>query len=160
MAAKRAPTTAAVRAMRAARISYSEHLFDYETHPGALGAAEAIGVDSHAVVKTLVMATDNGAGVLVLMHGDRKVSTKALARLLGVKRVGPADGNQARRWTGYEFGGTSPFGTRKALPIYAEETIADLPRAYLNAGRRGFLVGLDPREMLVALEAKLVSVAE
>jgi len=146
--------------MRAAGIEYREHLFDYRSHPGAGGAAEAMGVDPHAVVKTLVMATDSGEGLVVLMHGDRKVSTKALARLLGVKRVGPADGDQARRWTGYEFGGTSPFGTRKALPIYAEETIADLPRVFLNAGKRGFLVGLDPKPMLVALEAKLVSVAE
>jgi Cys-tRNA(Pro) deacylase len=112
------------------------------------------------VAKTLVMATDAGEGVLVLIHGDRKVSTKALARLLGVKRVVPATAEQASRWTGYEFGGTSPFGTRRQLPVYAEMTIADLPRAYLNAGRRGFLVGLDPREMLVALEGKLVSVAE
>jgi Cys-tRNA(Pro) deacylase len=160
MAARRASTTPAVRALRAAGIDYREHLFDYETHPGALGAAEAIGVDTHEVVKTLVMVADTGEGVLVLMHGDRKVSTKALARLLGVKRVGPAPADQARRWTGYEFGGTSPLGTRRRLPVYAEETIADLPRAYLNAGRRGFLVELDPRSMLEALDAELVTVAE
>lgn len=151
--------TPAVRAMRDAGLEYSEHLFDYQTHPGALGAAEAIGVDPHEVVKTLVMAIDAGNGVLVLMHGDRKVSTKSLARLLGAKRAGPAPANQARRWTGYEFGGTSPFGTRRRLPVYAEKTIADLPRAYLNAGRRGFLVGLDPKPMLADLEAKLVNVA-
>ncbi len=160
MSAKRAPVTPATRAIRAAGLVYSEHLFDYQTHPGALGAAEAIGVDPHQVVKTLVMSTDAGEGLLVLMHGDRKVSTKSLARLMGAKRVGPADADQARRWTGYTFGGTSPFGTRRRLPVYAEETIAGLPRAYLNAGRRGFLVGLDPRAMLTALEAELVNVAE
>ena len=146
--------------MRAAGLDYSEHLFDYQTHPGALGAAEAIGVDPHQVVKTLVMSTDTGEGLLVLMHGDRKVSAKRLARLVGVKKIVPADADQARRWTGYNFGGTSPFGTRRRLPVYAEESIAALPRAYLNAGRRGFLVGLDPRAMLTALEAELVNVAE
>jgi Cys-tRNA(Pro) deacylase len=121
-------------------------------------SADALGVDEHAVVKTLVMADEAKRPLIVLMHGDREVSTKNLARQAGVKRIDPCAPEAAQRHSGYQIGGTSPFGTRKALPVYLERTILELPRIYINGGRRGFLVGVDPKEVVRVLKPTLVEV--
>lgn len=156
--ASRAPVTQAVRALRAARVEYSEHIFDYERHPGAEGAAEAIGVDPHVTAKTIVFTTDESDGVVVLMHGDLEVSTKKLARVMGVKSVRPATQREADRITGYRFGGTSPLGMRSDPPVYAQETLGDLDTLYVNAGSRGFLIGIDPGTLIELTGAFLVDV--
>lgn len=159
MAAKREPVTPAVRAIRAAGIVHVPHVFDYDRHPGAKGAAEAIGVDLHLTVKTIVFATSDGDGVLALMNGDREVSEKKLARLMDVKYVKPAAADQARKWTGYEFGGTSPFGTRTTLPVFCHEEVAELDRIYINAGSRGFLVEMATSDLLQILQPTVADIA-
>lgn len=157
--ADKAPVTNAVRALRAAGIAYTEHRYEYVEHGGTTVAAQSLGLDHHAVVKTLVMQTEAKAPLIALMHGDRMVSTQKLARALGVKRIDPCDPAMAQRHTGYLVGGTSPFGTRKALPVYVERTILDLPRAWVNGGKRGFLVGVDPRPAFALVAATPVDVA-
>lgn len=159
MSNKRPPVTAAVRALRAAGVAYEAVVYDYRRYPGALGAAEFIGIDPHLTAKTIVFSTDTGNGVVVLMHGDLEVSGKSLARILEVKSVEPATHRQARRWTGYEFGGTSPFGMNHALPVIAQATLAGLERVYVNAGSRGFVVGMDPGDLLKVVGAELAYVA-
>jgi Cys-tRNA(Pro) deacylase len=153
-----APVTAAVRALRAAGVSYTEHLYRYEERGGTKVSARELGVAEHDVVKTLVMQDDTGAPLLVLMHGDLEVSTKQLARTLGRKLVEPCKPDVASRHSGYLVGGTSPFGTRKPLPIYVERTILDLPVIYINGGTRGFLVGLAPADLMRVLNATPVQV--
>lgn len=138
------PVTTAVRALKAAGIPFVPHLYSYEEHGGTAHAASSLGVDEHFVVKTLVMEADGKKPLLVLMHGDREVSTKQLARALGVKRVVPCDPQTAHRHTGYMVGGISPFGTRSTLPIAAEVSLLSLKRIFINGGKRGFLVELDP----------------
>jgi len=138
---------------------YTEHLYAYEEHGGTAVSARELGVPEHAVVKTLVMEDEAKQGLLVLMHGDRKVSTKNLARQIGVKRVEPCTPEAANRNSGYLVGGTSPFGTRKRLPIYVEKSVLSLDRIYVNGGRRGYLVGIAPGELVRLLEAKTVEVA-
>lgn len=155
----REPVTTAIRAIRKAGISYQPFLFDYDRHPGALGAAEALGVDLHQTVKTIVFETSEGKGVMVLMNGDHEVSTKTVARLLGVKSVKPAGADRARKWTGYEFGGTSPFGTREQLRLMAHSEIPDLERIYINAGSRGFLVAMNPAELIRTLQPEVADLA-
>ena len=144
MASKRAPVTPALRVLREAGVSFTEHLFDYHRHPGAEEAAEAIRVDPFATAKTIVFTTDTGAGVVALMHGNLEVSTKKLAREMGVRSVRPATQREADRFTGYQFGGTSPLGMRSDLPVFAQRTLADLETVYVNGGSRGFLIGIDP----------------
>lgn len=141
------PVTRAIRHLRAADVEYEPFTYDYERHEGAEGAAAALGLDPHHTVKTIVFRTSEGAGVIVLMNGDREVSTKSLARLLGVKSVDTASDREARRWTGYEFGGTSPFGTRTKLPVHAHDGIAELDEIYINGGRRGFLVKISTEDL-------------
>ena len=153
------PITPAVRLLREKKIEFEPHLYDYEEHGGTRHSAEELGVDEHAVVKTLVMETDAKKPMIVLMHGDREVSTKNLARHLGVKSVHPCDFAQAQKHTGYLVGGTSPFGTRARMPVYAERTIFDLPKIYINGGKRGFLVSIDPKVLKDALHAEEVEVA-
>jgi Cys-tRNA(Pro) deacylase len=153
------PVTTAVRFLREKRIPFEPCPYDYEEHGGTRRAAECLGVDEHAVVKTLVMETGERAPLIILMHGDREVSTKQLARTLGVKQVAPCEAATASRHTGYMVGGTSPFGTRKSLPVYAESTIFDLPRIYVNGGKKGFLVAIDPRALRESLNPVPVSVA-
>lgn len=153
------PVTAAVRVLRAANISFTNHPYAYEEKGGTAVSARELGVDEHSVVKTLVMEDDRGNPLVVLMHGDRQVSTKALARLLGVKTVAPCTPENARRHSGYLVGGTSPFGTRRSMPVYVEETILSLPKIFINGGQRGYLVGLDPKEAARILGAVPVSVA-
>jgi Cys-tRNA(Pro) deacylase len=153
------PVTSAVRFLRGRRIPFEPYLYQYEEHGGTAYAAGALHVPEHNVVKTLVMETDTRKPLLVLMHGDREVSTKELARTLGVKRVTPCEVAVAQKHTGYTVGGISPFGTRTALPVCVERTILSLPRIYINGGRRGFLVGIDPGDLHRAISFLEVSVA-
>lgn len=148
------PVTPAVRLLREKKIEFEPHLYSYEERGGTRYSAGALKVDEHAVIKTLVMETDERKAIIVLMHGDREVSTKNLARTLKVKSVQPCDPATANKHTGYMVGGTSPFGTRAQLPVYAERTIFDLPKIYINGGKRGFLVSLDPQKLheLLAVE--------
>ena len=139
------PVTQAVRFLREKKIPFEGHLYRYVEHGGTAAAAAALKVPEHAVIKTLVMEDENGQGLIVLMHGDREVSTKDLARFLGVKSIVPSEAGEATRRTGYMVGGTSPFGTRTNLPVYAEATIFAIPRVFINGGKRGFLVSIDSR---------------
>ncbi|AMY10610.1 Cys-tRNA(Pro)/Cys-tRNA(Cys) deacylase YbaK [Luteitalea pratensis] len=152
-------TTAAIRALRAADVSFEEHPYRYEDRGGTRVSARELGVNEHHVVKTLVLQDDQRRLLLMLMHGDREVSLKALARTLGVKHVAPADAAAAQRATGYQFGGTSPFGTRQPLPIYVERSILDLPRIYVNGGARGLLVSVSPDVLTEVLQAHAVDAA-
>ena len=151
MGKDKTPVTAAVRALRAAGVSFSEHCYAYEEKGGTAVSSRELEVDEHAVVKTLVMEDDQKNPLIVLMHGDRQVSTKELARVLGVKTIVPCSPEAALRHSGYQVGGTSPFGTRKTMSVYLEETIFELQKIYINGGKRGFLVGIDPREILKVL---------
>ncbi len=153
------PITTGVRFLRAKKIEFRPHLYAYEEHGGTRLSATVLGVPEHDVIKTLVFETETRKPLLVLMHGDREVSTKELARTVGVKRIEPCDAAAAQRATGYVFGGTSPFGTRTSLPVYAEKSIFSLPRIYINGGKRGFLVELDPVVLKTALNATEVEVA-
>lgn len=153
------PVTPAVRALRAACVAFTPHLYAYEEKGGTAVSARELGVDEHAVIKTLVMETDRRDPLIVLMHGDRQVSTKALARVLGVKTVTPCAPDVASKHTGYLVGGTSPFGTKREMATYMESTIAGLERLYINGGKRGFLVAMDPADLVRALDPVPVSVA-
>ena len=159
MSRDKTPMTPAVRALKEARVPFTEHPYKYVEHGGTASFAREFGVDEHAVIKTLIMEDDAKKTLVVLMHGDREVSTKELARILGVKTVQPCTPETAERHSGYMVGGTSPFGLRKALPIYMEQTILELPRIYINGGKRGFLVGLDPKELARVLKPTPVNVA-
>lgn len=140
-------------------VEYTEHEFEYVEHGGTSHSSEMLGVPEHAVVKTLIMETDRGDPIVVLMHGDRKVSTKELARSAGVKKISPCKPEAATRHSGYLIGGTSPFGTRKDMPVYLERTVLDLPRIYINGGRRGYLLGMPPAVLTTVLSPTLVEVA-
>lgn len=153
------PVTTGVRFLRENNVVFRPHLYTYEEHGGTMLSAAALGVPEHEVIKTLVFETDQRKPLLVLMHGDREVSTKELARVLSVKRVEQCDASSAQRATGYVFGGTSPFGTRTKLPVYAERTIFTLPKIYINGGKRGFLVEIDPAILKSTLHASEVEVA-
>ena len=139
--------TPATAFLKAHKVDYTEHEYDYVEHGGTGVSASSLGVDEHHVVKTLVMQDEDAKPLIVLMHGDRKVSTKNLARQAGRKRIEPCKPDVAQRHSGYQVGGTSPFGTRKKMPIYAERSIMELPKIYINGGRRGFLVGIDPKAL-------------
>ena len=138
------PATTAIRALRAAKADFEPLPYDYVEHGGTRHAAQCLGVDEHLAVKTIVMETDSKKPFIVLMHGDREISTKKMARAIGVKSVAPCSPDTATRHTGYLVGGTSPFGTRKPLPVYAEESLFSLPEIYINGGRRGLLVKISP----------------
>ena len=153
------PITPAVRLLREKKVEFEPHLYDYEEHGGTRHSAELLGIDEHTVVKTLVMETEAKKPLIVLMHGDREVSTKNLARHLGVKSVHPCDFAQAQKHTGYLVGGTSPFGTRKVLPVFVERSILDLETIYINGGRRGLLVSVSPQHAVRVLGATTVDVA-
>ena len=154
-----APKTQATRFLRQHRMAFSTHLYAYEEHGGTKVSARELNVTEHAVVKTLVMEDEGRQPLIVLMHGDRKVSTKELARQIGRKHISPCDPAVAQRHTGYMVGGTSPFGTRKTLPVFMEKTILDLPLIYINGGKRGFLVGVHPHDILQLLQPGIVNVA-
>jgi Cys-tRNA(Pro) deacylase len=153
-----ASATPAVHFLRKHAVSFTEHPYRYEERGGTRVSARALGVVEHAVIKTLVMEDERKQPLIVLMHGDREVSTKQLARDAGRKQITPCEPAVAERHTGYQVGGTSPFGTRKTLPVYMEQSIADLPRVYINGGRRGFLVALSPQEIIRTLSPTLVNV--
>jgi Cys-tRNA(Pro) deacylase len=153
-----APETPATAFLRHHGMAHSNHLYEYEEHGGTQVSSRELNVPEHHVVKTLVMEDENAKPLVVLMHGDRKVSTKELARQAGVKRIAPCKPDVAQRHTGYMVGGTSPFGMKKLLPIYMEKTILDLPLVYINGGKRGFLVGVHPHDLLRVLNPKLVTV--
>lgn len=155
----KAPVTAAVRTLRAAKVPFADRLYAYEEKGGTAVSSRELGVDEHAVVKTLIMEDEAKNPLIVLMHGDRQVSTKELARVLGVKTIAPCTPETAQRHTGYLVGGTSPFGTRRRMPVCLEETILDLPRIYINGGKRGYLVEMDPRDVVKLLDPTLVRVA-
>ena len=140
-------------------VAFTEHPYAYEEKGGTRVSAEKLGVEEHAVVKTLVMEDEAKKPLVVLMHGDRDVSTKNLARQIGKKRVEPCKPEVAERHSGYQVGGTSPFGLRKPLPIFVERSVLALPRIYINGGRRGFLVAIDPQELVRAVQATPVDVA-
>src|SRR5512140_656769 len=141
---KHVSETPATAFLKQCRIAYTEHVYAYEEHGGTAVSARELGVPEHEVVKTLVMEDEAKRAFIVLMHGDRKVSTKYLARQIGVKKVQPCTPEAANRHSGYLVGGTSPFGTRKRLPVYVENSVLDIEKIYINGGRRGFLVGIAP----------------
>jgi Cys-tRNA(Pro) deacylase len=155
----KAPSTPATRLLRERGVAYTEHLYRYEERGGTAVSARELGVDEHAVVKTLVMEDEAGAPLVVLMHGDREVSTKALARQLGRREIRICRPETANRHSGYQVGGTSPLATRKAMPTCLERSILELPRIYVNGGSRGFLVGVVPQDLAALLSPTLVDVA-
>jgi Cys-tRNA(Pro) deacylase len=154
----RFPVTPAITALKEADAEYREHLYAYR-RAGAEVAAEELGVGPSLVVKTFVMEDDRGEPFIVLMHGDREVSTREIARAIGAKSVSPCSLRDAQRHTGYKVGGISPFGTKRELPVYVEESILSLPRLFINAGRRGFVVEMSPSELIRLLKPALVRVA-
>lgn len=154
------PITPAVRFLRTRQVSFEPHQYRYEEHGGTRVGAAALNRPEHTLVKTLVMQTESRDPLLVLMHGDREVSTRQLARLIGARSVEPCDERVATKHTGYIFGGTSPFGTRVQLPVYVERTILDLPRILINGGKRGFLLEIDPKVLPQILPVTLVAVAQ
>jgi Cys-tRNA(Pro) deacylase len=158
MAKEKLPVTPAVRVLKAEEVEFTSHLYAYEEHGGTEVSARELGVDKHTVVKTIVMEDDNRKPLVVLMHGDLQISGKQLARLIGAKSVLPCSPETALKHTGYLVGGTSPFGTRMAMPVYMEETILNLPRMYINGGKRGYLVGIDPKDAVRVLKPVMVKV--
>ncbi|MCW5960522.1 MAG: Cys-tRNA(Pro) deacylase [Pyrinomonadaceae bacterium] len=152
------PTTQAIRFLRQKKVEFEPHLFEYVEKGGTSHSSQSLGIDEHAIIKTLVFETNEKKPLIVLMHGDREVSEKNLARHLKVKSVSPASAEKANKLTGYIFGGTSPFGLKTKMPIYAEKTIFDLDKIYINGGKRGFLVEIDPIDLWDVLDLKEVEV--
>jgi Cys-tRNA(Pro) deacylase len=153
------PVTPAVRLLREKGVEFGPYLYNYMEKGGTKHSAEELGVDEHIVVKTLVMEDDQRKPLIILMHGDKEVSTKNLARTIGARSVQPCKPDVAQKHTGYMVGGTSPFGTRHQMPVYAEKTIFDQPTIYVNGGKRGFLVSIAPQVLKDVLNAQEVSVA-
>lgn len=158
MAKEKAPVTAAVRALRAENVIFSDHLYSYEDKGGTAASSRDLAIDEHVVIKTLVMEDDQRTPLIVLMHGDMQVSTRELARVIGVRQISPCSAEVAQKHSGYLVGGTSPFGVRHPLPVYMEESIAALSKIYINGGKRGYLVGLEPSELIRVLDPLLVTV--
>ena len=154
-----APETPATKFLKLHKIAHSNHLYSYEEHGGTKVSARELNVAEHAVVKTLIFEDEHTKPLIVLMHGDCKVSTKELARQIGCKKVEPCKPEVANRHTGFLVGGTSPFGTKKPMPVYIEKTILDLPLIYINGGKRGYLVGVHPHDILRTLNPKPVEAA-
>jgi len=151
--------TPATQLLRRHGVTFTEHVYEYVEHGGTAESARQLGVDEHAVVKTLVMQDERAQPLIVLMHGDKQVSTKNLARGIGAKSVEPCKPEVAQRHSGYMVGGTSPFGTKKAMPVYVEDTVLALPRICINGGRRGYLIGIEPAVLTTLLAAKPVHCA-
>ena len=154
-----APETQATKFLKAHKVPFSSHPYAYEEHGGTKVSARELNVDEHCVVKTLIFEDEHGKPLIVLMHGDCKVSTKELARQIGCKKVEPCKPEVANRHTGFLVGGTSPFGTKKTMPVFIEKSILDLPLIYINGGRRGYLVGIHPHDILRTLQARPVDAA-
>ena len=151
--------TPATQWLRKQKVHFTEHPYQYVEHGGTAESAKQLGVDEHEVVKTLVMQDENAKPMIVLMHGDCKVSTKALARQIPCKTVTPCEAEVANRHSGYLIGGTSPFATRKVIPVYVQSTILVLPKIYINGGRRGYLIGIDPNVLQSHLQGRAVDCA-
>ncbi len=149
----------AIRVLRAAGVAFEPHLYPWEAKGGTAASAKALAVDEHGVIKTLIFEDERRQPLCILMHGDREVSTKNLARAIGAKTVGPCAPEVADRHSGYQVGGTSPFGLKRQMPIYLQRTIAELPRIYINGGARGFLVEIDPADLIRVLAPVLVDAA-
>lgn len=152
------PMTLAIRELQNHQVEFTGHLFPYEEKGGTAHSSKQLGVPEHNVIKTLIMETEGKEPLVVLMHGDLQVSTKQLAREIGVKTISPCKPEVADRHSGYQVGGTSPFGTKRKMPVYMEKTILDLDRIYINGGKRGFLVSLPPQELIRLLTPTLVQV--
>ena len=152
------PVTSAVRFLRTHQIDFEPYIYVYEEHGGTGQFAQLFGVDEHQVVKTIVLQNEAKKGLVVVMHGDKQISTRNLARDLGMKHIEPADPKQANKWTGYLVGGTTPFGMKTQLPVYVEKSIWDLDKIYINGGKRGFIIGISP-QALRALNPQDVQVA-
>lgn len=159
MAAKHVSETPATRLLRQKGVAFTEHVYDYVEHGGAQEGARQLGLSDQEVVKTLIMQDERASPLIVLMHGDARVSTKNLARQIGCKSVEPCDPEVAERHSGYKVGGTSPFGTRRRMPVYVESSVLELPKIHLNGGRRGYLIGISPTVLLDLLAAKPVQCA-
>ena len=159
MAKDKLPVTQAVRVLREHQVDFSGHLYKYEDKGGTRVSSRELGIDEHACIKTLIMEDDAHQPLIMLMHGDREVATGLLARQIGAKKVTPCDPKTADRHSGYQVGGTSPFGTRHPMPVYLQASVAELPRIWINGGKRGFLVGLAPSELIRVLKPVLVDAA-
>jgi Cys-tRNA(Pro) deacylase len=155
---EKAPVTQAIRCLRQQKVPFGEHLYAYEEKGGTSVSARELGVDEHCVIKTLIMEDEKKQPLVVLMHGDKEVSTKNLARLIGCKTIAPCAPEVANKHSGYLVGGTSPLGTKKTMPVYVQQSILDLPLIYLNGGKRGFLVSLAPQALASLLPVQLVDV--
>ena len=160
MPANHPPETPATKMLRLNSVAFTHHLYDYQDHGGTGVSSRELGVEEYAVVKTLMMEDESTKPLMVLMHGTHKVSTKELARVIGVKRIEPCRPDIALKHSGYLVGGTSPFGTKKIMPVYMEKTILDLARIYINGGRRGYLVGVAPQEAVRILQPTIVQVGQ
>ena len=158
MAKVKSPITAAVRMLRAEKVRFTDHIYQYEEKGGTAASSHELGLDEHTVIKTLVMEDEARKPLVVLMHGDQQVSTKELARVIAVKQVTPCTPDVAQKHSGYLLGGTSPFGMRRRMPVYMEASIADLEKIYINGGKRGYLVGMEPAELVRVLKPFLVKV--
>jgi len=159
MAKEKLPVTRAIRVLKDGQVAFSLHTYTYEEHGGTKTAAKALGVDEHMVIKTLVLEDERDKPLLLLMHGDKEASTKALARSMGVKTIRPSDPKTASRHTGYNVGGISPFGTRKRLRVFVERTVMELPKLYINAGKRGLLAEMSPAALSSLLSPTPVDAA-
>jgi len=159
MSKEKIPTTPAILALKAQKADFTLHTYPYEERGGTKVSAQKLRVDEHRVIKTLIMDDETGKPLIILMHGDKEVSTKSLARIIGVKSVSPCNPAVAERHTGYKVGGTSPFGTRKTMPVYMEKTIVDLPEIFINAGSRGLLAKIPTTELVRILKPIAVNVA-
>jgi Cys-tRNA(Pro) deacylase len=159
MKKEKAPVTPAIRMLRDAGISVTDHQYAYEEHGGTAVSARELGVDEHSVIKTIIMEDDRKKPLIVLMHGDREISGRQLARATGCRSITACRPETAHKHTGYLVGGTSPFGTRASMPVYMEQSILDLPRIYINGGKRGYLIGMDPKDAARVLKPVLVNVA-
>lgn len=159
MAKEKFPVTAAIRSLREGKIPFTEHLYSYEEKGGTAASSRELGVPEHNVIKTLIMEDDKKEPLIILMHGDCQVSTKELARQIGARSVAPCTPEAASRHSGYLVGGTSPFGTKRQLPVYVEASILGLNQIYINGGKRGFLVALNPQDLVKHLKPTPVTVA-
>jgi len=158
MTKEKTPITPAIRQLRAEKVEFTDHLYAYEGKGGTAVSARELGLDEHSVIKTLIMEDETKKPLIILMHGDLQVSTKELARIIGVKQITPCTPETAQKHSGYQVGGTSPFGTRRPMPVYLEESIVGLEEIYINGGKRGYLVAMAPPELVRVLKPVLVQV--
>jgi Cys-tRNA(Pro) deacylase len=159
MGKDKGPVTTAIRVLRDNKVTFTEHTYAYVDRGGTAEGSRQLGLNEHSLVKTLIMEDELKRPSIILMHGDKEVSTKELARIIGVKRMIPSTTETAQKHSGYMVGGTSPFGTRKIMPVYMEKTILDLPKIFINGGKRGYLVGIGPKDLQKVLNPILVTVA-